>query len=830
MTVTAADDTDTTNDTVSLTHSAASTDSNYDAIVIGGVTVTVEDNDTAHVTGVMVAPGNARLTVGWAAVANATGYEVQWKSGGQSYNTSDRQATVASGSTTSHTLPGLANDTEYTVRVRATRTGANDGPYSDEEMATPKAAGVTVSQTSLTVTEADTTGDSYTVVLDNQPTASVVVTVAGHAGTEVLPAPTTLTFTSTTWNTPQPVTVTAADDTDTANDEVTLTHSATSTDSNYDAIVIGGVTVTVEDNDTAHVTGVMVAPGNARLTVGWAAVANATGYEVQWKSGGQSYNTSDRQATVASGSTTSHTLPGLANDTEYTVRVRATRTGANDGPYSDEAMATPKAAGVTVSTTSLTVTEEDTTGDSYTVVLDSQPTANVVVTVAGHAGTEVLPAPTTLTFTSTTWNTPQPVTVTAADDTDTANDEVSLTHSATSTDTDYDAIVIGGVTVTVEDNDTAQVTGVMVAPGNARLTVGWAAVANATGYEVQWKSGGQSYNTSDRQATVASGSTTSHTLPGLANDTAYTVRVRATRTGANDGPYSDEEMATPKAAGVTVSETALTVTEEDTTGDSYTVVLDSQPTANVVVTVAGHAGTEVLPAPTTLTFTSTTWNTPQPVTVTAADDTDTANDDGLADPQRGEHGQRLRRHRDRRRDGDGRGQRHRAGDGGDGRAGQRAADGGLGRGGQRHRLRGAVEVGRPELQHQRPPGHGRLGLDHEPHAPGPRQRHRVHGAGESDPDGRQRRPVFGRGDGHAQGGGRHGVGDGADGDRGGHDRRQLHRGARQPADGERRGDGGWACGHGGAPGPDHPDVHEHDLEYAAAGDGDGGGRHRHGER
>ena len=317
--------------------------------MIGGVTVTVEDHDTAQVTGVMVAPGHARLTVGWAAVAHATGYEVQWKSGGQSYNTSDRQATVASGSTTSHTLPGLANDTEYTVRVRATRTGANDGPYSDEEMATPKAAGVTVSQMALTVTEADTTGDSYTVVLDNQPTASVVVTVAGHAGTEVLPAPTTLTFTSTTWNTPQPVTVTAADDTDTANDEVSLTHSAASTDSDYDAIVIGGVTVTVEDHDTAQVTGVMVAPGHARLTVGWAAVAHATGYEVQWKSGGQSYNTSDRQATVASGSTTSHTLPGLANDTEYTVRVRATRTGANDGPYSDEEMATPKAAGVTVS-------------------------------------------------------------------------------------------------------------------------------------------------------------------------------------------------------------------------------------------------------------------------------------------------------------------------------------------------------------------------------------------------------------------------------------------------------------------------------------------------
>ena len=49
-------------------------------------------------------------------------------------------------------------------------------------------------------------------------------------------------------------------------------------------------------------------------------------------------------------------------------------------------------------------------------------------------------------------------------------------------------------------------------------------------------------------------------------------------------------------AGVTLSKSTLTVTEQDTTGDTYTVVLDSQPTADVVVTVAGpvvDAGTDV---------------------------------------------------------------------------------------------------------------------------------------------------------------------------------------------------------------------------------------------
>ena len=101
----------------------------------------------------------------------------------------------------------------------------------------------------------------------------------------------------------------------------------------------------------------------------------------------------------------------------------------------------------------MTVTEEDATGNSYTVVLETQPTADVVVTVAGHAGTEVTPAPNPLTFTTTNWNTAQTVTVTAGDDADLMNETVTLTHSAVGTDTVYNGIPIAAVTVTVNDND-----------------------------------------------------------------------------------------------------------------------------------------------------------------------------------------------------------------------------------------------------------------------------------------------------------------------------------------------------------------------------------------
>ena len=310
----------------------------------------------------------------------------------------------------------------------------------------------TTAPPSVTVAEENATGDSYAVVLATQPTADV--TVAGHAGTEVSPNPSTLTFTTMNWETAQTVTVTAADDDDATNDSVTLTHSAASADADYNGITVADVTV--NDNDNAQVMGVMVAPGNSRLAVNWTAVDNATGYKVQWKSGVEDYNTGDRQASVNSGSTMTYTIPNLINDTEYTVKVIATRTGANDGPPSEEVTGTPATPRVTVSTAALTETEEDANGDSYTVVLATQPTADVTLTVAGHVGTDATPNPSSLTFTPQDWETAQTVTVTAADDADadTTNDSVTLTHSAESADADYDGISVAGVAVIVNDNDT----------------------------------------------------------------------------------------------------------------------------------------------------------------------------------------------------------------------------------------------------------------------------------------------------------------------------------------------------------------------------------------
>ena len=119
---------------------------------------------TGQVMGVGVAPGNAHLVVTWTAVDTATGYTVQWRSGGEDYNTT-RQATVTPGSTTRHTIPSLTNGTEYTVRVIATRTGANDGPPSAEVTGTPEPEPFEVEI--VGVPDVAVTGESYELTVQS---------------------------------------------------------------------------------------------------------------------------------------------------------------------------------------------------------------------------------------------------------------------------------------------------------------------------------------------------------------------------------------------------------------------------------------------------------------------------------------------------------------------------------------------------------------------------------------------------------------------------------------------------------------------------------------
>ncbi len=106
---------------------------------------------------------------------------------------------------------------------------------------------------------------------------------------------------------------------------------------------------------------------------------------------------------------------------------------------------------------SSTDVSEDGATDSYEIVLQSQPAADVTVTVTPDI--ELLAngtaASSTLTFTPSDWDTPQTVTVGAVDDFSPEGTHTGvIAHTTGSADPDYDFIGVGAVTASVTDNDT----------------------------------------------------------------------------------------------------------------------------------------------------------------------------------------------------------------------------------------------------------------------------------------------------------------------------------------------------------------------------------------
>ena len=664
--VVAAKDADAVNDSATLKHSVSRGGRDLgDASAV--VQVTVNDIDTA---GVSVDPteltveeedatgasytvvldteptGDVTVTVG-----GHTGTDLTVAPASLTFTTGDwddaQTVTVTAGDdadaendteTLTHTVSGGGYDAAAAASVSVT--------VEDNER------GVTVSETELTVTEEDATGASYTVVLDTEPTGDVTVTVGGHSGTDLTVAPASLTFTTGDWDDAQTVTVTAGDDADAENDTETLTHTVSG--GGYDAVAAASVAVTVSDIDTA---GVSVDPTELTVTEEDATGSSYTVVLDTEPTGDVTVTVGGHAGTDLTVAPASLTFTTGDWDDAQTVTVTAgddadaendteTLTHTVSGGGYDAAAAASVSVtvednerGVTVSETELTVTEEDATGASYTVVLDTEPTGDVTVTVGGHSGTDLTVAPASLTFTTGDWDDAQTVTVTAGDDADAENDTETLTHMVSGGG--YDAVAAASVAVTVSDNDTA---GVSVDPteltveeedatgasytvvldtaptGDVTVTVGGHA-----GTDLTVAPASLTFTTGDwddaQTVTVTAGDdadaendteTLTHTVSGGGYDAAAAASVSVT--------VEDNER------GVTVSETELTVTEEDATGASYTVVLDTEPTGDVTVTVGGHAGTDLTVAPASLTFTTADWDDAQTVTVTAGDDADAEND------------------------------------------------------------------------------------------------------------------------------------------------------------------------------------------------------------
>ena len=598
-------------------------------------TVALDTEPTAAVTVSVSSSGDADLSVAPTALtftpANWDTAQPVTVSAADDADTANGEATIT------HTAASVDSDYDGIVIASAMAAEVDDDT-----------AGVTLSESAVTVPEASTA--TYSVTLDTEPTAAVTVTVSvsidGDADLSV--TPTALTFTPTDWDTAQAVTVSAADDADAANGEATIAHSASGGD--YDAVAIASVTATEADDETAGVTlseSAVTVPEASTAT--YTIVLNAeptAAVTVSVSASGDadlSVTPAALTFTPANWATAQPVTVSAADDADAANGKATIAHSASGGDYGSVSIASVTAtetdddtAGVTLSASAVTVPEESTA--SYAAVLDTEPTAAVTVSVSASGDADLSVTPAALTFTPADWDTAQAVTVSAADDADAANGEATIAHSASGGD--YGSVSIASVTATETDDDTAGVTlsaSAVTVPEES--TASYAAVLDteptaAVTVSVSIDGDADLSVTPAALTFTPADWDTAQPVTVSAADDADTANGEATIAhSASGGDYGSVSIASVTAteadddtAGVTVTPTDLAVPEASTA--SYTVTLDTEPTAAVTVSVSASGDADLSVTPAALTFTPADWNALQTVTVSAAVDRDTA--DGVA--------------------------------------------------------------------------------------------------------------------------------------------------------------------------------------------------------
>ncbi len=548
VTITAPNDTNATNDTVTITHTVTGygtittapdvtvtiTDRGY-GVTVTPTTLSVDERASATYEVSLHAPPSSAVIVtatsGAAGTATVNGPLTFTPSNWQSARTITVTGVEAGSTSVTHGVS--SSDTNY--------SGITPDPVRVTVTAIPR---VRVSTTSVTAVERGENG-SYTLVLNTSPGSGNTVTVTPATSSTKVTLSGAVTFDENDWSAPKTVTVTAVNDEDDDNHTAVITHSVTGYGS-----VASGPSVNASITDAGN--GLLIEPGSLQLGIQQRASFTITLL---------SRPTQDVAVVTREADDNLGQVPGLvlvqggistfspSGSLSRTITISGAEGGTSrmqhstvstDSRYSQLLVYGPTLTvsdkGVGVDPTSLVIDEGGDPG-AYNVRLFSDPGGTVTVTPSSN-----IPGAATvsgaLTFTSSNWAEPQKVTVTPVDDDDARSAFPTITHSVSG----YSGVTSApSVSVTVNDDE----------DGTGTVTI-----------------------------------------------------------VESDG---DSEVTEAAGAGHT---------------DSYTIVLDAKPDDTVIITITSADAASLLvsgpgddPAGRgRVDFTTTNWNSPQVVTLTAVDD------------------------------------------------------------------------------------------------------------------------------------------------------------------------------------------------------------------
>jgi hypothetical protein len=522
------------------------------------------------------------------------------------------------------------------------------------------------------VNESPTIAPQTFSVAENSPNGTVVGTVVAID----VDAGDSLTFAITNGNTngafainPNTGVITVANST-ALNFEATPTFNLTVSVTDNGGLVASN-TVTINLTDVVEVAGINVTPTSGLTTTEAGGIATFTIVLTSQPTGDVTIGLSSSDITEGTVTPSSITFTPENWNVPQTVTVTGVDDTIVDGPVAYTIITAAAASsdplynnldaddvsvtntdddvlapgGITVTPTSGLTTSEAGGVATFTIVLTSQPTADVTIPLTSSDTTEGVASPVSVTFTVDDWNIPQTVTITGVDDLQADGNVVYtiVTGAAVSDDPRYNGLNSDDVSVTNIDNDVA---GITVTPTSGLSTSedgGIAAfmivltsqpTANVT---IPLASSAPSEGTVTGSVTFTP---ENWNIPQLVivtgvddavadGNVAYTIITSSATSmdpsyaGLNPADVSltnfdnDTAIGTP---GVTVTPTSgLTTTEAGGTA-TFTIVLNSRPAAPVTIPVTSHDTTEGTVSPASVTFTPDNWNVPQTITVTGVDD------------------------------------------------------------------------------------------------------------------------------------------------------------------------------------------------------------------